>query len=61
MVSRFRVFAGMLVRRAVTAACSAAFLARAQVHPLRADLYAIFTFAFLGMFDALNGTDMIAR
>ena len=61
MMGGFRMLAGMLVRGAVTAARSAAFLTCPQVDPLRADFDAIFTFAFPGVFYVCDGTDMGTR
>jgi hypothetical protein len=46
-----RVFAGMTVRRTITAERDAALLARAQMNPIIADLYALSAFAALRLFD----------
>jgi hypothetical protein len=46
-----RVFAGMPIRRTVAAECDAAFLTRAQMHPVVANLHALFAFLTLRMFD----------
>ena len=51
MAGRLRVFAGVLVWRTVATQCDAALLTGAQMHPLRADLHALRTFAMIGVFD----------
>src|SRR5215467_9428701 len=48
------------VGRAVTAIRLSAFLARAQLHPLRADLHALAAFSTLRMPDRGNSGDMRA-
>jgi hypothetical protein len=53
-----RMFARMTIRRAVAAQRFAALLARAQMDPGRADLYALFTFQTLRMFDILDCVQM---
>jgi hypothetical protein len=52
------MFARMTIRRAVAAQRFAALLARAQMDPGRADLYALFTFQTLRMFDILDCVQM---
>jgi hypothetical protein len=44
MSAGVRMFARVPVRRAVAAQCDAACLARPQMYPIAADLYAFFTF-----------------
>lgn len=61
MSSAFRVFAGMPVWRAIAAERHAAFLARAQVHPLVPGLHAFLAFLPLWRFHFLNRTQMLAR
>jgi hypothetical protein len=58
MSARVRVFARVPVRRTVTAECDATRLARPQMHPPRADLYAFFAFAALRLFDGFNRIQM---
>jgi hypothetical protein len=55
-----RMFAGVLIRRAVATQRYTAFLTCSQVHPLRADLYALSALAASGMFDRGNGRKMSA-
>src|SRR5690348_14960786 len=52
------MFAGMLIRRAVAAQGHAAFLARSQMHPACADLYAFTTFKTRRVFHLSNGGKM---
>ena len=58
MNRRVRVLRRVPVRRVVTAARSAAGLARAQVHPCRADLDALVTLISLRRCDALECVDV---
>jgi hypothetical protein len=51
MARGVRVFAGVLVRRAVAAERNAAFLAGAQMNPVVADLDALRAFAAFRLFD----------
>jgi hypothetical protein len=51
MAGGVRVFAGVLVRRAVAAERNAAFLAGAQMYPVVADLHALRAFAAFRLFD----------
>ena len=49
-----RVFAGMLIRRAVAAQRNSTCLARPQMNPVATDLYAFFAFATMRLLDRLN-------
>jgi len=49
-----RVFAGVLIRRAVAAQRDSTRLARPEMHPIGTDLYAFFAFATMRLFDRLN-------
>ena len=49
-----RVFAGVLIRRAVAAQRDATRLARPEMHPIRTDLHAFFAFAPVRLLDRLN-------
>jgi hypothetical protein len=49
-----RVFAGVLIRRAVAAQRDSTRLARPQMNPGAADLYAFFAFATMRLLDRLN-------
>ena len=49
-----RVFAGVLIRRAVAAQRDSTRLARPQMNPVAADLYAFFAFATMRLLDRLN-------
>src|SRR5262245_6081232 len=49
-----RVFAGVLIRRAVAAQRDSTCLARPEMHPIRTDLYAFFAFATMRLLDRLN-------
>jgi len=49
-----RVFAGVLIRRAVTAERDSTRLARPEMHPIRTDLYAFFALAAMRLLDRLN-------
>src|SRR5438876_5931497 len=51
MPARSRVFAGVLIRRAVATQRLATFLTCSQVHPLRPDLYALCALAAGGIFN----------
>jgi len=51
MPALVRVFAGVLVWRAIAAERDSTRLARPQMDPLRADLHAFFAFAALRPFD----------
>jgi hypothetical protein len=53
-----RVFAGVLVWRAVTAQRDAAGLTSPQVDPLRSDLHAFVTLAALRLFDRCGRVEM---
>jgi len=52
---------GVAIRRVVTTQRRAARLTGAQVHPLGADLHALFAFPSLRVFDARNRLDMYTR
>ena len=54
MTTGVRVFAGVLIRRAVATQRDAARLARPEMHPIGTDLYAFFTFATMRLLDRLN-------
>ena len=54
MSTGVRVFAGVLIRRAVAAQRDSTCLARPQVNPVAADLYAFFAFATMRLLDRLN-------
>jgi hypothetical protein len=49
-----RVFAGVLIRRAVAAQRDSTRLARPQMNPIAADLYAFFAFPTMRLLDRLN-------
>ena len=51
MPARMRMFAGMAIRRAIATKRQATLLTRAQMNPLRADLYALSAFELVGEFD----------
>src|SRR6476620_2442128 len=53
-----RVLRGVLVRRIVAASSAAALLTRSQMHPLGADLDAVFTFPPLGQLDGFYRFDV---
>jgi hypothetical protein len=53
-----RVFAGVLIWRAVTAERDATFLTGAQMNPGAANLYALFAFATLRLFDGFDCIQM---
>jgi hypothetical protein len=52
------MFAGMLIRGAVAAQGHSAFLTRSQMHPARADLYALTTFETRRLFHLRNCGEM---
>jgi len=54
MFAGVRVFAGVLIRRAVAAQRDSTRLARPKMHPIGTDLYAFFAFAALRLLDGLN-------
>ena len=58
MLRRVGVFTGVPIRRAVAAERHATRLARTQMHPACADLYALFAFAALRLLDGFNRTEM---
>ena len=60
MTRRVRVFARMLVRRAVAAQGNATLLAGPEMDPLRADFHALSAFGDLGMLHRINGVEMRA-
>ena len=54
MSTGVRVFAGVLIRRAVAAQRDSTRLARPQMHPIGTDLHAFFAFATMRLLDRLN-------
>jgi len=54
MSARAGVFRGVAIRRVVATQRGAARLTGPQMHPLGADLHALFTLSSLRMFDYLN-------
>ena len=54
MTCRVRVFAGVFIRRAVTAQRDSTCLACSQMNPVAADLDAFFALATLRLLDRLN-------
>jgi len=54
MSTSVRVFASVLIRRAVATQRNSARLARPEMHPIGTDLYAFFAFAALRLLDRLN-------
>ena len=58
MPARARVFAGVLIRRAVATQRHAALLAGAQMHPLRPDLHTLRALGAGGMFDRSDSRKM---
>ena len=54
MSAGVRVFAGVLIGRAVAAQRDSTRLARPEMHPIGADLYALFAFAPVRLLDRLN-------
>ena len=59
MSTGMRVFAGVLIRRAVAAQRDSTRLARPEMHPVGTDLYAFFAFATMRLLDRLNNGDRI--
>jgi hypothetical protein len=55
MSTGMRVFAGVLIRRAVAAERDSTRLARPEMHPVGTDLYAFFAFATMRLLDRFNG------
>ena len=51
MSTGVRVFAGVLIRRAIAAQRDSTRLACSEVHPIGTDLYAFFAFAAMGLLD----------
>ena len=49
-----RVFAGVLIRRAVAAQRDSTRLARPEMHPIGTDLHALFAFTALWLLDRPN-------
>ena len=60
MPARPRVFAGVLIRRAVATQRHATLLAGAQMHPLRPDLHTLRALAAVRKFDGRDGGKMAA-
>ena len=58
MPGTVRVFAGVLVWRAIAAERDSTRLARPQMDPLRADLHAFFAFAALRRFNRRDPIEM---
>ena len=54
MTTGGRVFAGVLVWRAVAAECDSTRLARPEMYPVGTDLYAFFAFATLRLLDRVS-------
>ena len=54
MSTGVRMFAGVLIRRAVAAKRDSTCLARPQMNPVAADLHAFFAFAPFRLLDRLN-------
>ena len=54
MSTGVRVFAGVLIRRAVAAQRDSTRLARPEMHPIGTDLHAFFAFAPVRLLDRLN-------
>ena len=54
MSTGVRVFAGVLIRRAVAAQCNSTCLARSEMHPVAPDLNTFFAFATMRLLDRLN-------
>jgi hypothetical protein len=54
MSASVRMFAGVLIWRAVAAQRDSTCLARPQMNPVAADLYAFFAFATMRLLDRLN-------
>ena len=60
MPARPRVFAGVLIRRAIATQRHAALLAGAQMHPLRPDLHTLRALAAVRKFDGRDSGQMAA-
>src|SRR5688572_20312457 len=60
MPGALRMARRMALRRVVTTVCPAALLARAQVHPLGADLHALVALVQLGGRDRVDRSDVCA-
>ena len=58
MSAGVRVFGGVFVRRAIAAQRYAACLARPQMHPITADLYALFAFEAFRLLDRFDRIKM---
>ena len=54
MSTGVRVFAGVLIRRAVAAQGDATRLARPEMHPIGTDLHTFFAFAAMWLLDRVN-------
>lgn len=54
MSTGVRMFAGVLIRRAVAAQRDSTRLARTEMHPIGTDLYAFFAFATMRLLERLN-------
>ena len=54
MTTGGRVFAGVLIRRAVAAQRDSTRLARPEMHPIGSNLHAFFAFAPVRLLDRLN-------
>ena len=54
MSTSVRMFAGVLIRRAVAAQRNSTRLARPEMHPIGTDLYAFFALATMRLLDRLN-------
>ena len=55
MSTGVRVFAGVLIRRAVAAQRNATGLARPEMYPVGTNLHAFFAFATMRLLDRFNG------
>ena len=58
MITRARVFAGVLIRRAVATKSDAALLAGAEMQPLRADFHALSALAGFRLLDRIDRIEM---
>src|SRR5690349_4259114 len=58
MCASVRVFAGVTIRRAITAQCNTALLTRAQMDPRGADFHTLGALANFGLFDRTNRVEM---
>jgi hypothetical protein len=61
MSTSVRMFAGVLIRRAVAAQRDSTRLARPEMHPVGTDLYAFFAFATVRLLDRLNNDRIQVR